>query len=566
MPTIYEPAKKTLGDLLGDPSRKTSVPDYQRDYSWTDGNIEYFWQDILDFMNAHPGSTMANAEYFIGSMVRVERESGYELLDGQQRLVTAVILLSAIRDKLAPLNEKAAQRTDDKWIVDHDDLSGDRRYSLTLSRYDRDYFRRRIQDSGCGSPEPATESQRLIDGARKKFDSEIEAILNGITDEKAQTDWLLRLRKAIVDNVTTVTVTCVNEDEAAAIFETLNDRGLGLSTVDLLRNLVLRRAGESDREEVLNIWGEILSESLSVDVEDFLRHYWTSRHGDIKSQRLYRAIRGHLKNNAGPASLEFMRDLRDAHQAYVRLLRPDFDNREMVERLYDVADIKAKMLYPLFLACLNKSESHLPLVVQFGLTFYVRQIVIARQSGSKSESTIYAAAKYLWDTGDVAGSLAWLYRAALPDGSFADAVSNLKNLDTAHARYLLRGIEINRRATEEVDVARQPRIHIEHIYPQKPREGFRWDKHSEYVGMLGNLTLLSRRINVTIKNAPFDIKRHELAKSELHLTVEVAKNEEWTPAKVTERQAALAEEIKGLWSWPVEVIDEVRLAAEDFEM
>ncbi len=228
VPTIYEPSKKTIGDLLSDPSRKTAVPDYQRDYSWSESHIDYFWQDLMEFKEAHNEISLRTAEYFVGSMVRVESDSGYELLDGQQRLATAVILLSAIRDRLKSLNTQASQRTDDKWIVDHDDLTDKRTYSLTLGRYDRDYFRRRIQDKNGNKPAADTESQKLINAARLKFDREIEAQLNKCRDEKSKTDWLLLLRSALVDHVTTVTVTCASEDEAASIFETLNDRGLGL--------------------------------------------------------------------------------------------------------------------------------------------------------------------------------------------------------------------------------------------------------------------------------------------------------------------------------------------------
>ncbi|MFE4723901.1 HNH endonuclease family protein, partial [Streptomyces sp. NPDC056728] len=385
---------------------------------------------------------------------------------------------------------------------------------------------------------------------------ELTAELAGKADQSERERWLLLLRDVVLDHVSTVTVTCSSEQDAASIFETLNDRGLGLSTVDLLRNFVLRRAGEPEREEIVNLWGEILEQSKIVDVDEFLRHYWTSRHGDIKSQRLYRAIRENLESTNG-SSLTFMRDLASAHASYVRLLRPDFEDSRTNEALHDISDLKAKMLYPLLLSGLNHANVDFAALARGATVFYVREGIVAKQNGSRTEKLIYAAAAELNDDGDADDALAKLHEGSVPQGVFDAAVKELRGLDTASARYLLREIEISYRNGDETDVARQPRIHVEHIYPQKPRAGERWDNHSEYVNKLGNLTILSRRINTSIKNSPFSIKRAELAKSELFITKKVAQQPEWNQSKIDERQLELGAEIQRIWAWPAEVLEAV---------
>ncbi|MEV5010983.1 DUF262 domain-containing HNH endonuclease family protein [Streptomyces sp. NPDC055692] len=556
MSMIYEPAKKTVGELLGDVAKKTSVPDYQRDYSWTESHVDYFWQDVLGFMREQNDKTLADAEYFIGSMVRVDKADGYELLDGQQRLATIVILLSAIRDNLRSLNIKAYLKTQERWIAEENDRTGESTYSLTLSTYDRDYFKRRIQDDSEDAPEPGTASQKLIDAARKKFDAELDSELAKHPDEKGRERWLLLLRDVITNHVTTVTVTCASEQDAASIFETLNDRGLGLSTVDLLRNFVLRRAGEPDRDEIVSIWADVLRESKWVDVDEFLRHYWTSRHGDIKSQRLYRAIRKYMEDS-GESSLEFMRDLGSAHAAYVRLLRPNFDDEATNEELQNVADLKAKMLYPFLLSGLTRGEEGFYSLVRAGIVFYVREGLVVKRNSSQMEKVVFSAARLMAEGDASEKALALLHSGASADPVFEAAVRELKNLDTSSARYLLREIEISLRNGEETEVARPPRIHVEHIYPQKPKAGERWPNHSDYVGKIGNLTLLARRINTAIKNSEFTVKRFELAKSEIFLTKEVAAHETWDAKAIDGRQEELGKKIKTLWSWPTEVIDAV---------
>ncbi len=293
-----------------------------------------------------------------------------------------------------------------------------------------------------------------------------------------------------------------------------------------------------------------------MDVENFLRHYWTSRHGDIKSQRLYRVIRGYLKGENGPpiSIIDFVRDLGDAHKSYIRLLRPDFEDRQTTEALYDIADLKAKMLYPLLLSGLAVDETSMRKLLDAAVTFYVRNVIVAGQGGTSAENVLFSVAQILHETGKLSEVLLQLHDKSVSQGAFEEAAKSLTGLETAQARYLLRGIEVDRRDNDETDIARQPRIHIEHIYPQKPRTA-KWANHNSYVNKLGNLTILSRRINTSIKNAPFDQKRIELAKSELHLTKEVAANVQWTAAEVDKRQLALADDIIRIWTWPQEVLD-----------
>ena len=66
---------------------------------------------------------------------------------------------------------------------------------------------------------------------------------------------------------------------------------------------------------------------------------------------------------------------------------------------------------------------------------------------------------------------------------------------TKVARPILRRIEISKMTTEELNVANPKRVHVEHIYPQKPKAGEKWDGHNKVINRIGNLSLLSARIN-----------------------------------------------------------------------
>jgi hypothetical protein len=115
------------------------------------------------------------------------------------------------------------------------------------------------------------------------------------------------------------------------------------------------------------------------------------------------------------------------------------------------------------------------------------------------------------------------------------------------ARYILRELELDRRATEEIEVAPPHRVHLEHIYPRSPQEGVLWPRHTQVINRLGNLTLLSRRLNQQIKNGPFVAKKTAYAASELLLTRVLSDLSDWNAEAIDTRQAELAERAVEIW-------------------
>ncbi len=93
---------------------------------------------------------------------------------------------------------------------------------------------------------------------------------------------------------------------------------------------------------------------------------------------------------------------------------------------------------------------------------------------------------------------------------------------------------------------------MEHIYPQTP-SGERWENHAALVNRLGNLTLLSRRLNVAIKNGDFATKKASAyIHSDIVMTKELLAREAWDPAGIDERQAELSRWVSGIWAFPGE--------------
>ncbi len=352
-----------------------------------------------------------------------------------------------------------------------------------------------------------------------------------------------------------VVVSSTDEDNAAAVFETLNDRGIGLSTPDLLRNLLMRRAANDDvRQRIVAAWQIVLGIADEANVDDFLRHFWVSRYGDVKARKLYREIKDTvLTENLDPLQLSL--DLADAAPIYRDIARGQDADPAVRKQLEAMKALGAKVLYPAMLSAYSARGDDIGALREFSsalVTTFVRYNVIGGRESTLLESTIYEAAAHLRSSGDFAAAVDAL-RALAPDGS--EFISRFKRASVsriATARYLLLEIEHAKRATGEMSVEAPDKVHVEHIYPQTPSDA-KWANHAQIINRLGNLTLLGKRFNTSIKNAGFAQKKVDAYESsDIIMTSELLGYETWGPAEIDARQEELSRWVFDVWSFPGE--------------
>jgi uncharacterized protein DUF262/uncharacterized protein DUF1524 len=551
MPSRYSPDKRTLGNLLSLTNPPILVPDWQRNYSWTTSEVETFWNDLLRFSGAYPDDNINNQEYFLGSVVIVDNGTAHLLLDGQQRLATAAILLSVIRDFLKRSSRDAGTRVQTRYLSDFDDARDETSYKVTLNTYDRDFFKREIlepRDAGFVPPAPTIESHNLVRRAREFFHGKFEQEFAGYQSPEDAHRWALRVLTVLTNHMSVVAVLSEDEDNAASVFETLNDRGIGLSTPDLLRNLVLRRANDADRDEIIALWGEVLEIEGEASLRTFLRHYWVSHYGDVKTQSLYREIKARLVAD-NISSLEFSRSLRDSAVVYSNLVSAQDDDPETAGYLADIGALGAGLLYPAVMSAYEVGDPEaVRNFVHSLVAAFVRHSVIGRLENSRLEDRIYRVARELRASRDFGAAIAALEAFAPTDEEFARAfrTQSITRRDTA--RYVLRELELARRTTEELTVAPPSKVHVEHIYPQTPRAEDRLPNHTSVVDRIGNLTLLDRRLNAAARNTAFPEKKQHYERSEIRLTRDLLGNDEWTADMINARQETLSRLAPGIWA------------------
>ncbi|MBW6513527.1 MAG: DUF262 domain-containing HNH endonuclease family protein [Candidatus Syntrophosphaera sp.] len=255
------------------------VPDYQREYVWKEKEVTRLLEDITNEMDGN-GET----EYFIGTIIvsPTNQADHFEVIDGQQRLTTFFLLLCAIK---SILDDQKQKHSIDQLIMSlDDDLNGEPVMTLRLEpRYenaieiitkiielnaDPIITRKAIQAAGIstyGSLDNIVEAYRIIY-------SYLVSNYPDISDLKKY--W------GYIGNQVVFIQIATEISSALKIFETINERGVGLNPMDLLKNLIFRQVGQNEFGRLKNEWKDI-TKALEEKQEKplrFLRYYLMSNY------------------------------------------------------------------------------------------------------------------------------------------------------------------------------------------------------------------------------------------------------------------------------------------------
>ena len=275
-------------------------------------NLRAFWNDITKQLGKENA-----ASHFLGATVIYYAEKGdnhpdlYGIIDGQQRLTTAQILLAALRDKIDQYRQQADpsksadlrvqldtqySNTHSYLVKSHEDRPSVQYPTLTT---DDEFFRRTI--SQIQTIKQNIQSNPKIEFAYTYFMEQLDERLTGLSTNKALEE-IIRLRRALLTS-NIVQIETPNLVSASVIFETLNDRGMQLSTENLIKNLLIREGAikEADTSAISEAWKTICKQAEALDHDNkaneaeqqpgkFIRHSWFSRRPYSTQRKFYNAV------------------------------------------------------------------------------------------------------------------------------------------------------------------------------------------------------------------------------------------------------------------------------------
>ena len=560
----FEFESKAIGYVLS--NRKLAVPIYQRAYSWKKEQVSDYWDDL------HGAFRQGSQEYFIGNLVLSEEgfDGPYEaIIDGQQRLATTLLLLTAVRDEhMARGKQRAADEIHESFISRFDSRQEDDVPKLLLNSDDREFFRRLVVERGSKEqPRLTKPSHESIFQARQYLRKKVNELASSAGDEWY--DRLVGLREFVEKRLIVVVVDVPTEADAFLIFETLNDRGADLTIADMLKNYLFRRA-EGDMEVVRDAWVSALG-ALDMSAENaiftkFIRHLWSSKHGATRERLLFREIKERI--TARKNAVDFGSEIQQSSQHYAAILNSEHDywrglgaqtkaNIETIERL------KLERVRPLLLALMQYfQDSMLKDALRSIVAWGVRGLIAGSIEGGRAEKAYCDAAVAVrkGKIKTVAELLSQLQSIIPTDEEFKAAFKTSRVSTSsgraAIARYYLHALERVERKQDQPELVSNEdaeEVNLEHILPKNPKVG-EWDQFSPeeqkaWLHRLGNMVLLRKGENDRIGNKPWTIKKPVLEASELRLTARAGKNDEWGRSEIESAQRHMAE--LALHAWPM---------------
>ena len=553
----FNSRSKTINDLLGSsqPSRLV-VPPFQRGYSWKQEHVKVFWEDITD--------QKRKKKYFLGPIVILDKEDGtIELLDGQQRLATATILFSVLRDIAREL--KFQDASDFAAYIQRDFIIGDEGLRcLELGQTDDSYFRETIQEGKPTARKPTIRSQRYISEARRYLSQAIATVLSS-QDQFQALQYLRELRNTLRNDLVMACIDVGSDEDAFQIFETLNDRGLRLSVPDLLLNYLMRGApGEGERKQIRKIWDDMLTAMGRRDISRFMRHLWVSKYGDLKSEGLFPALKSHITAKS-ISSLVFVQACANECRNYVALLDSDEEQLKgatpYVRSL--LKGIDAQSALPLLLSAFVECDiTEFTKITQWLLVFITRWSILVRQDASTLESLLFDLARNVRGLPDEHGNShkvtasdikAILKKNAPTKEQIESSVERLV-LPNESADYVIRKMS-DALGTKTKERVTGRESNLEHIYPQNPEEdGWGGEANQAlmepYTWHIGNLTMLGERLNAKGKNLEFEDKVKKYEASELVMANDIARDYKgWDRSTIEDRAKKLAPLLIKIWNF-----------------
>ena len=538
-----------------------SVPIYQRPYAWEQEQLTDYWDDLRGALSDNP------ATYFLGTIV-VTRDgvpSRLNVVDGQQRLATTLILIAAIRNAfLARGDESRANNVEITYLAGRDLATDDIQPRMLLNADDNAFFTRRILPRSSEKEDVLAirPSHSRLAKAEEYFAHQIQNFISdsGNTWQASLARWIEFLR----DDVTIVLVEVADEASAFTIFETLNDRGMDLTIADLVKNYLFSLAGSEYLHTVANAWTS--SVSLLDNVGDprifttFVRHYWSSKFGVVRERQLFKELRQHVTTSA--QAMRFVSELHQAAQLYSALMNSDHDfwasfGVETRHHIETLLRFQLEQSRPMTLAAMQHfSATELQRLVGATVSWSVRGIIAGGLGGGAAEKAFSSAGiairnGTLKTAQDVFGHIA----AVIPtDLDFETRFSTLLENRAKYNRYYLQELEVfaNRQYDPEFVPNRDERqVTLEHVLPRS-MDPAQWPSFAnleprDWIWRLGNLVLIPKSINNQLGNKSFSQKKVVLANSNFELTKQVAAEADWTPATLERRQRRLAALAVQVW-------------------
>lgn len=537
-----------------------TIPGYQRPYAWGSEQAQELLDDLLGALRAAPEQLNEGAPYFLGSIVLIKGDAQPEatVVDGQQRLTTLTLLLSAVR---ATVHDVAVQTGITKRIYEHGDVvsATQARYRLLLRDRDREFFRQYVQHEG-GMQSLALLNTKLPD-AQVRLRTNASVFMNSLS--KLDQLELVRLVQFIITRCYLVTVATPDLDSAYRIFGVLNSRGLDLSATDILKAEIIGGIAPDLRDSYTKKW-EDEEEDLGRDEFGDLFGHIRMVYRKAKPQgTLLKEFKEHVTTAQKPRS--FVDEvLLPMAQAFSELRNADYSSQKHAEQVNEhltwLNRLEFKDWLPPALSFFIRHRNEPEYVLIFFRDLErLGYSMMVRKSGVNERierfSALTGAVEKAQDLADSSSPLQLTQQEQYDTYAALNGALYETHSSRALAILLLR---LDRLMSDGTASYQHNVVSVEHVMPQQPAPNSQWlnwvseaPVHQRWVHRLGNLTLLSRNKNSAASNFEFEKKKTAYftkgGVSSFALTTQVLQHVDWTESVMQHRQEQMLKSLEVHW-------------------
>lgn len=534
-----------------------TIPRNQRKYVWE----EKQWKELvgdIDYIKKCKVNSSEDISHFLGSFVLQENESTYEIIDGQQRITTLFIMLSAI---CLLFNEMECQEEHGKT---RQYLSGNIGLKSQYMRLNNTNISNIviIMAQACTYRENLKENE-LLDRAliRKESDGNKRVIsclyfyYNYFSENYHSIEELTSIREIILD-MKVIHIASEDELDCYDIFEILNARGVDLEDSELLKNFIFKYAQpQYTIDRARDIWTQIEEnmEKCKGNMEQFLSHFVIYRYyKPSKEEGIFHIIKSNVPKSEVNGLLD---ELYEASKRYVVFYEPERAiNPQIADCVRFFALVNHRQFRPLFLALLDAydkgyyTEKQLNDICVYLRNFSFAYTLVMKNSSNDIDTKIHKLSQevYRQHSEVELNSIKIELNKFYPEyEEFENAFMNIgfsnknkKYINSNNRRrmfYIHSEMEAFEQQTNEL-VCNFKECNLEHIMNDSETDAD--------TSRVGNILLLSEHINNNMGNMPFAEKKKILKNSKLETVKKFLEHygscDEWDKDKINKRTRAIA--------------------------
>ncbi len=522
------------------------IPNFQRPYRWKQEHVEKLIEDLADAFQKDKAK-----KYFCGSSVLIKNNDRYDVIDGQQRLTTFTILFCVLRDFYE--NDLTSEKVKDFIKVSIQDRYEKTKKKLKLLTHEanqNDFLQKILKGIHPDDiKEKPSDKNRYLQNAyflKKLIDEDIKGKGIGL---KEFTAWLF-------ETVVMTMVICPDEEIAIKIFNVLNDRGMPLSSVDILKARLMEKLSPKERNTFSFDW-EIVREKIedsNIDFELLFRFYSHYKIAGKSDENLHDGLFNKFKQESPEKkidSLKILDDIKRFAESYIHMIR--LKNKYF----YCLNYLKHQMHWKsMLISAIHVGYEDFDKLIELLFAYYYQNWIVGTTLRSYQKFS-YQALKLIKEKksiDDIKNTL----KNGLASYKNHTGMTHIYKEEIAqdyiyHQSWLkptLLFLEYFSKDDSNQNFIPLSDAETEHILPQNRDDNNGWneiftkEERDKYTDCLGNLTLLSMKKNRGAYDKNFEEKKKVYTNKDnvatsFELTRQIFENEKWTKKEIEERKSKL---------------------------